>query len=705
MERGDEFHRENTEQYEAQPEEGIDESEGELRAFEPDQLQIALFEFVVLPSDDPAQDVVIDAQPGIRLSLDLLQRRFEMMAQFPGFLDRGNPQRFLGFEIRSQLPDLTRQRVAFRRQFRMLALKQQQLLARPAFFQILSQFVGLLTQGFRLGFEFRDSLLGGGKLQLVRGQVTFGLPQLRTGFIEHRAIDPGIVEFRFQSADLLPQRFDFPEGRHSFRLDFLQPVLRFRILDLAFAHGGLQRLDLLLAALQLLGKHGVFRFQSCRLGVPGLRVRLEEGFGRGKLLPELAQVRFEGKPLTLEALDLRLSVSGAGVHFLHLSPRIGQLPLQPPVFSPGLQVFLPEIRTFIRRVHIDGIAEFGPLPGENRFSSPLAIIRRRSGNGHSHLRGATGARHFHARGIATDQHLLVAMYALELYFSHRNHGARRGSIRSGAETTSKRIYGYCEERKGQMPARPRNPGRPAKIVTAATLATHGSLPYKRDMIDFMQKGGLLMWPIFFCSVLAGAIFLERVTFYHRISIRVGEFLRGLSNLIREDRFEEARNEADGTPGPVARVVSAALQRHHAPRGELKELVHEAGQLEVPRLERRLGILATVAFTAPLLGLLGTVLGLIDTFVNLSAQSGYTSSTDLASGIYQALLATAGGLIVTIPSAVAYGYLNARVNGLLHDMERAGIEIVNLICDQRGQSPEIIDFPPATAASARQRNSP
>lgn len=223
------------------------------------------------------------------------------------------------------------------------------------------------------------------------------------------------------------------------------------------------------------------------------------------------------------------------------------------------------------------------------------------------------------------------------------------------------------------------------------------------MIDFMQKGGLLMWPIFFCSVLAGAIFLERVIFYHRATIRAGEFLRGLGNLIREKRFTEARNEADGTPGPVARVVSAALQRHEAPRGELKEIVQEAGQLEVPRLESRLGILAAVAFTAPLLGLLGTVLGLIDAFGNLSSQSGYTTSTDLASGIYQALLATAGGLIVTIPSAIACGYLNSRVNGLLHDMERAGIEIVNMICDQRGKAPEIIDFPPASSAPSRHRS--
>jgi len=223
------------------------------------------------------------------------------------------------------------------------------------------------------------------------------------------------------------------------------------------------------------------------------------------------------------------------------------------------------------------------------------------------------------------------------------------------------------------------------------------------MIDYMQKGGPLMWLILVCSVLAGAVFLERATYFHRISIRVGEFLRGLSILLSERRFADALHEAAGTPGPAARVIQAALLRHEAPRGELKETVQEAGQLEVPRLERRLGMLATIAFTTPLLGLLGTVVGLIDAFVNLSTQSGYTTTTDLASGIYQALLTTAAGLVVAIPSAVAYGYLNSRVNMLMHDMERAGIEIVNLICDNRKKAPAIIDFPPAKGAPARQRS--
>lgn len=203
-----------------------------------------------------------------------------------------------------------------------------------------------------------------------------------------------------------------------------------------------------------------------------------------------------------------------------------------------------------------------------------------------------------------------------------------------------------------------------------------------------------MWPILFCSVLASAVFLERLVYFHRISVRVGEFIRGLANLLRGRRYAEAQMEAAATNGPVQRVVHSAIIRHNASREELKEIVKEAGQLEVPKLERRLGMLATLAFLAPMLGLLGTVAGLIQAFGSMSAASGLTSSMETANGIYQALITTAAGIAVAIPCVMAYAYLNSRVNSALHDMERAGIEIVNLIMESR-TTPDIIEFDPAT----------
>ena len=201
------------------------------------------------------------------------------------------------------------------------------------------------------------------------------------------------------------------------------------------------------------------------------------------------------------------------------------------------------------------------------------------------------------------------------------------------------------------------------------------------MIDYMQKGGPLMWLLVLMSIVSTVVFMERLIYYHRIHLRVGEFLRGLSSLLARGHFAEALQECAGTAGPASRVIHAALARHSAPRTELKEIVQEAGQLEVPRLERRLPLLATIAYIAPLVGLLGTVTGLIDAFIALSGNvGGVAASADISAGIYKSLLTTAAGLVVAIPAALAWSYLSSRVNTLMHDMERAGIEIVNLITE-------------------------
>jgi biopolymer transport protein ExbB len=217
------------------------------------------------------------------------------------------------------------------------------------------------------------------------------------------------------------------------------------------------------------------------------------------------------------------------------------------------------------------------------------------------------------------------------------------------------------------------------------------------MIDYLQKGGPLVWLLLACSVVALATFFERWAYFHRASLRVGDFLRGLHNLVARNAFNEALHEAAGAPGPVARVVHAALARHDAPREELKDVVQQAGQLEVPELERGLTLLGTITFLAPMIGLLGTVIGLIDAFSALSAQGAAASAADVARGVYQALLTAAGGIAVAIPSGLAGAFLSSRVNALIHDMERGGIEIVNIITDHRRLAGEIIAFQPSDPA--------
>src|SRR3954468_4784932 len=223
------------------------------------------------------------------------------------------------------------------------------------------------------------------------------------------------------------------------------------------------------------------------------------------------------------------------------------------------------------------------------------------------------------------------------------------------------------------------------------------------VIDYIQKGGFLMWPILVCSIIAIGVFAERLFYLHRATIHVGEFLKGLSNLISRRNFAEALHESAGTPGPVARVIHAAIIRHDSPRAELREIVQEAGQLEVPKLERFLGVLATIAFLTPLLGLLGTVAGMIDAFGTISSNGGYATVTELSNGVYKSLLSTAAGLVVATPTFVAYSYLSSRVNTIMHEMERAGIEVVHMLTD-RGAPSDIITFqqPGAAAASAGER---
>lgn len=210
-------------------------------------------------------------------------------------------------------------------------------------------------------------------------------------------------------------------------------------------------------------------------------------------------------------------------------------------------------------------------------------------------------------------------------------------------------------------------------------------------MDLIFKGGPLMWLLLGCSILAIAIALERYFHFHRSRIDVGDLLYGLRNLIRKKNFAEAIHECAGTPGPVARVIHSAILHHGAARTELKEIVQETGQLEMPKLEKHLAVLLSIAYVAPLIGLLGTVLGLVNTFVQVNATGGYATATEISKGVYESLISSAAGLMVAVPTFVIYSFLLAYAKTLMHDMERGGIEIVNLIVDNRDHDSEILKF--------------
>ncbi len=197
------------------------------------------------------------------------------------------------------------------------------------------------------------------------------------------------------------------------------------------------------------------------------------------------------------------------------------------------------------------------------------------------------------------------------------------------------------------------------------------------MLTIIAKGGPLMWFILISAILAIAIFFERLFHYHRAQIHTDDFVKGILNSLKRGNVKEAIDTCRDTAGPVAQVVMAAVLNHDRSRDEIREAVQDTARTEVTRLERNLPLLVTIAQVAPLIGFLGTVWGMIRVFMVIEKTQG-TNAGQLAGGVWQALLTTAGGLVVAIPSYIAYNYLVSRVQNLVLDMEKAANETVQYL---------------------------
>src|SRR5262252_2719198 len=197
---------------------------------------------------------------------------------------------------------------------------------------------------------------------------------------------------------------------------------------------------------------------------------------------------------------------------------------------------------------------------------------------------------------------------------------------------------------------------------------------------FVANGGPVLWIILFASAVALIVFIERYLHCHRAQINSTEFLNGVRNVLKRANIVEALSICDATPGPVARLVKTAILNREHGRERVREALEEAGLAEVPRLEEKLNLLATIAQLAPLLGLLGTVLGFIKTFMLMQNHGLDAKVADLSDGIWKALICAAAGLAVAIPAHAAYNYLVSRVNSIVLDMERAATEIVNIVTE-------------------------
>lgn len=197
------------------------------------------------------------------------------------------------------------------------------------------------------------------------------------------------------------------------------------------------------------------------------------------------------------------------------------------------------------------------------------------------------------------------------------------------------------------------------------------------MLEIFLKGGPLMYPILLCSVLAMAIFFERLWTLFRLGRGTIAMIREVESLVRKNRIDEAVIVCQRAGTPLARILVSALRGAGRPREQIKIIVEEVGGRETAPLERYLGLLGTIATISPLLGLLGTVLGMIEAFTVIAAQGGGTPAT-LGGGISKALITTAAGLTVAIPTILLHKYLTSRVDRMILEMEEYSLYMVDLL---------------------------
>jgi biopolymer transport protein ExbB len=205
------------------------------------------------------------------------------------------------------------------------------------------------------------------------------------------------------------------------------------------------------------------------------------------------------------------------------------------------------------------------------------------------------------------------------------------------------------------------------------------------MWTLLVKGGPVMGLIIMCSIIAFGVFIERMLNIYKARIDTEKFMEDISNLIRRNKILEALDKCNTTPGPIAYITKMGIMKHDRTREEIKESIQDAAASEIPRLEKNLNILATIAHISPLLGLLGTVIGMIKSFQVIEQKAVSmvpVNPADLAGGIWEALIATVAGLSVAIPAYVAYNFLVSKVEEIVLEMERSATDIVNVLSSKR-----------------------
>ncbi len=204
------------------------------------------------------------------------------------------------------------------------------------------------------------------------------------------------------------------------------------------------------------------------------------------------------------------------------------------------------------------------------------------------------------------------------------------------------------------------------------------------MFEIVKAGGIVMVPIILCSIIAAAIMLERLWTLQQRRVLPTELTEKVRRLVETKQLQDKHIAALEQNSPLGKILAAGLSNRFRDRAIIKEAIEDTGRHVVHELERFLNTLGTIASMSPLLGLLGTVFGIIRTFSSISSQ-GVGNPTALAGGISEALITTAAGLTVAIPALVGYRYLRGRVEGLVVQMEKEAMKLVRAMDDQHHSS--------------------
>jgi len=208
------------------------------------------------------------------------------------------------------------------------------------------------------------------------------------------------------------------------------------------------------------------------------------------------------------------------------------------------------------------------------------------------------------------------------------------------------------------------------------------------MWGYFERGGPVMWPLLVLSILGVTVAIWRWWVLRQVHRNVPAFMRELRARLVEGDVSGAIEVCERFPSPVSSIVKAGLLRYGRPKDQIERALEDASAHELAALERGLPVLATVAMVAPLLGFLGTVTGMINSFEAL-ASVGLNNPAAVAQGISEALITTAAGLIIAIPIQMAYNYFVTRVNALVRNMESAAHVVLESVADAKAGRPAVL----------------